>query len=191
MTKNRKGFMLVEVIVTSTVIVTSMILLYSSYQHLFTKYKANNTYHNVDALYSSKAMFNYLFNERSWRLDFNSFINEVFYNHEFYYLIKNGNCSNDDITQSLGSFCDILKSTYKVENMIITSYDENNIKSILGDTNQERNITQTMKEYLDYIIGYYNITSSNVTTDDNPYSYIIITEIKDNDKYYYENLPIR
>ena len=60
MVKNNKGFMLVEVIITSTVILTGMILFYSSFNSLFSKYKEREVYHDIDAFYATKEMINAL-----------------------------------------------------------------------------------------------------------------------------------
>ena len=73
MNKNNKGFMLVEVIVTSVVIATAMISLYSTFNRLYTSYNRNISYYNIDAIYATKTTIDYLLNN-----DFNKFINKTF-----------------------------------------------------------------------------------------------------------------
>ena len=58
MLKNNKGFMLIEVIVTSTIVVTTMIALYAGYIKLYNTYKQRNSYYNIDATYATKEMLN-------------------------------------------------------------------------------------------------------------------------------------
>ena len=192
MIKNRKGFMLVEVIITATVILTSMILLYSSFQSLLSKYETRNKYHHVDALYATKEIIDYLLQE-----DFNKFINTNLYQQESLYLIKEKQCQNLELSEDFNSLCTIIQDLYSVESMIFTSYDQNNLKNLKNGLIESETVkveaikNQTMKEYIDYIIGYYGITNENINVDLNPYSYFIITEISDGEDYYYANIPIR
>lgn len=192
MLKNKKGFMLVEVIITSAVIVTSMILLYSSFQSLFAKYETRSNYHHIDALYASKEMTDYLLQE-----DFNHFINTNFSKKESIYLIQNGECLNiEAVSDDFNTFCDTLKDLYSIETMVFTSYDKENLTNLKnGLENVEAIKNQTMKEYIDYVIGYYDITNTNINVEgsqkENPYAYFIMTEINDGKDYYYASLPIR
>ena len=79
MKRNNKGFMLVEVIVTSTIVVTTMILLYSSFNKLSNNYKTKNSYYNLDATYATKEMINSML--KSDDEDINEFINDTIYNN--------------------------------------------------------------------------------------------------------------
>lgn len=192
MIKNKKGFMLVEVIITSTVIVTSMILLYSSFQSLFAKYETRSNYHHIDALYASKEMTDYLLQE-----DFNNFINTNLDTNESIYLIKEGNCieeiypveESSDKKEDYLNFCKTLRDLYSVNTMVFTSYDEENLKNIRNGLKKgEKDIVEgvkneTMKEYIDYVIGYYDIKNANIDVasdqKENKYSYFIMTEIEE------------
>lgn len=169
MNKNNKGFMLVEVIVTSTVIATAMISLYSTFNKLYTSYNQKTSYHNIDGIYATKTTINYLLDN-----DFNVFINNTFTTSQYKILIDDTTCFNNT------DICNAIKSTYNVNKMIIAEYN----KSII-ETLKNTSINQTFKEYIDYVIGYYGIEQSN-----NKYNYIILTEIKDGDNYYYANLGI-
>ena len=169
MNKNNKGFMLVEVIVTSTVIATAMISLYSTFNKLYTSYNQKISYHNIDGIYANKTTINYLLDN-----DFNAFINSTFVNYQYKILIDDTTCfSNTDV-------CNAIKSTYKVNKMVIAEYNRSIIETL-----KNTSINQTFKEYIDYVIGYYGIEQSS-----NRYNYIILTEIKDGDNYYYANLGI-
>lgn len=194
MKKNNKGFMLVEVIVTSTVILTSMVVLYSGFNKLYTKYQAKNFYYSIDGVYATKEMASYLLEH-----DFNTFLNDTLYSSRYQFLIKDGEC------QISGEICPIIVSLYGVKNMIFTEYDKcdlvydekSNEQSkcglVSGDFLPVQN--ETFKEYITYVIGYYNIEDANVVVNDgkqeNEYSYLILTETFDSSDYYYANLRIR
>lgn len=187
MSKNNKGFMLVEVIITSTVILTGMILFYSSFNSLFSKYKEREVYHDIDAFYATKEMINNLLEN-----DLNNFLNNH-ENKETIELIKSETCQlNDD-------FCTTLKKLYNIQNMVFTYYDENVLKPQKKDPANETskkyneiftNYNETFKDYIDYIINYYNIKDANIGTSSNNYTYLVITEIEKNGKNYYASIPI-
>ena len=105
MIKSRKGFMLVEVVITSAVIITALVFLYSSFSKLFVKYNSKTNYHNVDALYATKEMVDYLFKN-----DFNQFINIKLYTSESVYLIQEGQC----MLPEQSSFCNVLLELYGI-----------------------------------------------------------------------------
>jgi len=200
MRKNSKGFMLAEVVVSGTIIITSMVILYATFNKLYTMYNERNSYYNIDGMYASKMMADYLIND-----DFNNKINDIFGNSTNYVVIANGECQlsnkrekndgtvievNASIDQNL---CSGLQKAYNVNTMIITEYDKsvllNEIKKdtrlnkIADGTNLIFN--QTFKDYIDFVVNYYNIGDNNVN-----YNYIILTEIKNGDNYYYSCLGI-
>lgn len=180
MIKNNKGFMLVEVIITSTVILTGMILFYSSFNSLFSKYKEREVYHDIDAFYASKEMINNLLEN-----NLAAFLNDHS-TSEAIDLIKDNKCvTSENNYINRNNFCTTLQSFYQVKNMFFTYYDENDLKNKKGSLTNE-----TFKDYIDYVTNYYNIKDANVGTDSNRYTYMIITEIENNDKNYYASIPI-
>mgnify|MGYP004563302127 CR=1 FL=1 len=180
MFKNNKGFMLVEVIITSTVILTGMILFYSSFNSLFSKYKEREVYHDIDAFYATKQMINTLLEN-----NLNKFLN-THDNLETIDLIENGTCKESENNYiNKNNFCTTLKELYQVKNMMFTYYDENVLENKRKSLNNE-----TFKDYIDYIINYYNIKEANIGTNTNSYTYLVITEIENNGKNYYASIPI-
>lgn len=194
MFKNNKGFMLVEVIITSTVILTGMILFYSSFNSLFSKYKEREVYHDIDAFYASKEMINTLLEN-----NLNSFLN-THNDKETINLIEEGNCNSEESNYiNKNNFCTTLQNLYQIKNMIFTYYDENVLKPPKKDPANETskeyneiftNYNETFKDYIDYIINYYNIKDANIGTSSNNYTYLVITEIEKNGKNYYASIPI-
>ena len=178
MIKNNKGFMLVEVFVTSTIVVTTMIFLYSSFNKLSNNYKIKNSYYNLDATYATKEMINSMLKNEEGNI--NEFINGTFYNNQYGYIIKKGgnviNCEISNIS------CDNLKKLYSIENMIFSEYDSESLDNLKNN----ESINQTFREYIEYLIKYYSIKNS-----EHDYSYIILTEVNENGNYYYASLRMR
>ena len=193
--KNKKGFMLVEVIVTSTVVLTGMILLFSSFNSLFSKYKAREQYHDIDAFFATKEMIDYLFKN-----NLNNIIQEQLSIKESTFLIENNNCQTSIFSNP--SFCTSIKNLYHIKNMILTTYDKSNLESlktgidVSGKNTGIQVKNETFKDYIDYVNNYYNIQNENITATQNrknEYTYIILTEIeKENSKQNtYASIAIR
>ena len=186
--KNQKGFMLVELIITSTIVVAAMVTLYTNFNKVYSLYKTKNNYYNVDGVYATKEMTKNLLNN-----DFNKFINEPSPDNttqEYKYIIKKNQCNlkSQDINNltleevKKLEICLQIQELYGVKNMIFTEYSKEKISSIKDDNN----LNETFKEYIEYVINYYDITDS-----EKEFSYIILTEIGGNGSYYYSNLRIR
>lgn len=173
MKKNNKGFMLIEAIVTSTIIVTAMIGLYASFNKLYVNYNSKNQYYSIDAVYATKLMFQDMLDSG----DINAIINNIFKDGHGEYLIY----TNDTGTQcSVGSSCSQIASFYNIKNMILVEYDKESLKELQNGT-----LNETFNEYIDYVINYYNVTTSE------EYDYLLLTEIYDGTDYYYANLRVR
>lgn len=192
MRKNNKGFMLVEVIVTSVVIIVAMVGLYSTFSKLYSRYNEMDNYSSVDGIYATKEMVHYL-----WQNDFNAFVNSSLDTKLYQFIIKDGTC------QVGGVFCNHLQAFYKIENMVFTEYDKCDLV-VDSKHNTDFNCktqeglflpitNQTFKDYIDYVVGHYNIENANLVneSDEDEFSYIILTEIYDGKDYYYSNLRIR
>jgi len=184
MKKNKKGFMLAEAVVSSTVIITSMILLYSTFNRLYFLYSEKNSYYNIDAVYATKTMINSLMDN-----NFEKTINDIFVDSTYKVIMEDyiqdekileEKCLENE-TSPNDSLCTKLKDIYKVNRMIISEYD----KSTLEEDIKNLTINQSFKDYIDYIVGYYGVSNH-----DTKYSYIVLTEIKDGADYYYANLGI-
>lgn len=205
MKKNNKGFMLIEAIVSGTIVLTSMIVLYSIFNKLHTKYNEKNNYYNIDAVYATKETINYLMKN-----DFEKNINNIFENSNNFVLIGDNECqlknkTKEDIEINLENintnFCEKIQLLYGVKNMIIAEYDKTtleNLKNLTGVGNVDLNeiynkdgilttleFNQALKDYIEYVIGYYEVSDN-----DTRFSYIVITELEDGNKHYFANLGI-
>ena len=178
MVKNNYGFMLSELIISSTVVIATMVALYSGFNRVYSLYREKNNYYHVDGFYASKEMLQYMMKD-----DFNHYLNDTFENANYQYFIKDGVCVISN------NICNGILNLYHVQNMVLLEYD----KCILDST--RCNVTQsdsfsvknaTFQDYIDYVIGYYDIEES-----DSKYSYIVLTEIQKDKEVYYSNLRIR
>ena len=182
MKKNKKGFMLAEAVVSATVIITSMVLLYSTFNRLYLLYSEKNSYYNIDAAYATKTMINSLMDD-----NFEKYINDIFVDSTYKVILEDYDeeeleekCVKNE-TSSNDSLCTKLKDLYKVNKMIISEYDKSTLETDL----KTLTINKSFKDYIDYVIGYYGVSNH-----DTKYSYIVLTEIRDGDDYYYANLGI-
>ena len=167
--KNRKGFMLAELIVTATVVIATIAGLYASYNRIYNLYKERNNYYDVDGIYATNEIIKY-YMERN----INEIINE---NMEldsqeakhFFYMIKDNICQDSDSKTAVGNgeldrtVCQAIQTAYNVKNMIFTEYDKCTLKPsecTNTETNTEFEIkNNTFKDYIEYVIKQYNIKS--------------------------------
>ena len=167
--------MLVEVIITSTVIITSMVGLYAGFSKIYAGYQARDKYYHLDGVYAINETIEYLLDN-----NFNQLANDVFYQRNHEKIIENGACATDE---TIGSFkveiCPSIQSLYNIENMIFTEYDKSTLDTLVIEN-------ETFKEYINYVIEYYDIKEH-----DTAYSYLFLVEIKDGEDYYYSNLRMR
>ena len=175
MVKNNKGFMLIEVIITSTIVLTAMVFLYSSFNKIYNSYRTKNNYYNIDATYATKALVNTLIEEDL----INKLINDKITTNHFEYIINQKQCE----INSLKAKYQNIQNLYNIENVIFSEYNINNLLEIKKNSSK---LNQTFKEYIDYLITTYEPANEL-----NNYSYIVLTEIKEGNNYYYANLKIR
>ena len=197
MKKNNKGFMLAEAIISGTIIITSMILLYQTFNRIYVKYQEKNNYYSIDAVYATKEMIANLMDN-----NFSKTINNITSKSNHYILVADGICQSSNIDHEgntisisgLEKFCNndenskSINKIYNINNMIITEYDKTVLEELKNklSNNTELTINQTFKEYIDFVIGYYGVSNH-----DTQYTYIVLTEIKDDkNNYYYANLGI-
>ena len=65
MKNNNKGFMLAEVVITSTVVLTSLISLYVTFNKLYKNYEIRSKYYDIDGYYATKETIEQLLNDGS------------------------------------------------------------------------------------------------------------------------------
>jgi len=191
MKKNRKGFMLAETIITTVVITTAMLSLFTIFNKLYTSYGQKSKYYNIDSIYAAKTTFNYLYNNNN----FNKFINDIFHETRYKVVIDDSNCfynstnlNNSKVSiESTGeytdkTFCDSIKKTYNVNKMVLIEYDKTTLEN---DILKDNDLNETFKDYIKFVTSYYDV-SNNETK----FSYLILTEVKYDADYQYGHIGI-
>ena len=167
--KNNKGFMLAEVVVTSTVIIVSLIGLYTTFNKIYNRFEQKEKYNNIDGVYAIKNMIDILMETGD--------INNILPDSGQQAIITSSSCLN--ISTIINNYCESLQSTYNIKNMYIIEYNMESIDYI----NVEN---KTFKDYIKYLKNYYDFTN-------NEYKYLFIVEYKDDEtddknNLYYSNL---
>lgn len=206
MIKNNKGFMLAEVVITSTVVLTSLVILYSSFTKIYTQYKVRDTYFDVDGMYAIRAMVNHLTSNGGLNKilsavpdsadddgeicddDSGGHFKQGLACNNYLYLIEKGNC--DSIFED-ETFCVNLVSTYGIENMIIAERTDEILDKNKNDslTNSSSGLNLTFIDYLnDFVKNRYDFSDKNES-----FNYFVIVEYdEDNDKKFnYSSLILR
>ena len=131
--KNNKGFMLAEVVVTSTIVLTTLISLYVTFNKLYNKYETNSKYFDIDGIYAIKAV-----------------INTKLESGDLNTIIKNTSTYTPLLTSDVNS----IKDAYNIEEMYI-------VKKGSLDALKSGDINNTFKDYLTYMGKYYKISDNN------------------------------
>lgn len=123
---NNKGFMMAEVIVTCSIVVVTLVGLFTSYSKAYLRYKERSYYYNVDNSYAC----NYL---RDLLIE-----NNILYNNNasYYYI---DNTVNDKIS--------VLLNNYNITSVIVVDLSQTtNIEGLITDS-----MNNTYKDYLKYL----------------------------------------
>lgn len=189
MVQNNKGFMLVEVIVTSTVVLTALIGLYTGFNKMYNNYRTKNSYYDIDGIYAIKEMLNVMMLEDGDD-NFNKIISDALYYSNYYFIIEEDNDGDNTNDCKINSnVCNGIRDLYNVKNMIIIEYDKAILEQYLSQSLTSADdifVNATFKEYVNYLIDYYGIVAG-----DNNYSYLVLAEIVDDGNITYANLRVR
>lgn len=192
---NNKGFMLIEVIVTSTVVLTSMLVLYSSFSKLYNNFKVKNAYYDADGVYVAEELVKRIIEVDSGDEENNFNINKYLLNLggkadntaltvADTALIRDKKCERLSASQEkTDEVCEKIKDLYNVRSVFLLEYSAAKLKEAKKDAILD---TQTFKEYIDYLLKYYADDF-----DDDKYSYIVLVEYGNDNNYKYANLRLR
>ena len=178
---NCKGFMMAEVIIVSTVILSTLVGLYTIFNKMYIVYTERSYYYNIDAIYAGESIYNYLINNEK----LTSLVKTINDSNSYYDIISidteqnNRICNEELISETL---CNTLGNTYSIKRVILTKYNKDYIEKI---ENQDAKLT----DYINYIKTNLNFND----TDDNndKFSYIIITDLENDDNQYFGYYRIR
>lgn len=171
---NRKGFMLAEVVVSASVVAVVLVTMYIGINRMTAAYDKRNRYYDLDA--QQVAME----------------VNDILVRNPAYLNDETDGILNRNKSDWLFNLCDSLSDdydTFPVDLMSNFGYKNVNIyfslysKDKLNELKTINNVTETLKQYIDYI--------SDKTNFDENYSYFIMVELKKDDDYYYYTLKVK
>lgn len=123
---NNKGFMMAEVIVTCSIVVITLVGLFTSYSKAYLRYKERSNYYNVDNAYACNYLKDLLIE------------NNILYNNtaSYYYI---DNTINDKIS--------VLLNNYNITSVIVVDLSQTTtIEGLITDS-----MSNTYKDYLKYL----------------------------------------
>lgn len=160
MKKNNKGFMLAEVVITSTIVMTAMISLYFTFNKLYARYNTLTTYKNIDGMYAIENIIDDLIEDQNINIILATKNGKI---------IANGNC------QVSTNYCNETQEAYNIENMYMVKMNNTQIDNLKTGANA------TLQDYLDYTKKYYKFDGNH---------YLIILEYKNGDEFNYSSMEL-
>lgn len=182
---DKKGFMMAEVIVVSTIILGTLVGLYSIFNRMYAIHTERSYYYNVDAVYALRTIYKSLVDNNQMVNLINDGLKEKESEdllQNFYELIKveNGECSSSYIDSNL---CSKLVSVYGVQTVLFVRYDSAIFTESGDNLIDDTNYNALMDDYLEYL-------KYSVDFFDSEYNYMFIAELSDGDYRYYGNYRI-
>ena len=145
---NNKGFMLVEIVVVTVVVVTIMTSLYIVFNRVYNAFEIKSTYSDINAIYALDLLRDYMIEKETT----NSFV----YND----LIKRVQTENYveitcNLNEDFKTYCNEVFEKYNINRVFITKNNKDSLDDI-----KNININQTFKEYIDYLENTLNFENS-------------------------------
>ena len=123
---NNKGFMMAEVVVTCSIVVLTLVGLFTSYNRTYLRYKERRNYYNIDNSYACNYLKELLIES-----------NILYTNTDSYYIIDS----------SINSKIAVLLNNYNVSSAIVVDLSQtSNIEGLIID-----GMSNTYKDYLKYL----------------------------------------
>jgi hypothetical protein len=166
--------MMAEVIIVSSVIMATLVGLYSIFNKMYISYNERSYYYNVDSVYALRSIYKKLIDDGKFVDLISGTISSTPYFDDF-----DLDESNDSYNVSK-EFYDKLNETYNINKIIFVKYDKNSIEEL---KNNSSSYTNGMQDYISYLYTSLDFNDS--------FSYMFIIELKDGDYYYYGNYRIR
>ncbi len=187
-----KGFMMAEVIIVSTIILTTLVGLYTIFNRMYIVYTERSYYNNIDAVYALKTIYNYLIENNQLSVAINDGLRES----DDYSSLEN----SVKLMYQSGSqwycngyidtgVCSALGSFYSIQKVILTRYDENAFTNVkVSGVNTSDNLFSRYDG--EVIISYFDYLFNSMDFDED-FNYLFIIELKIGENYYYGNYRIR
>lgn len=168
--KNKKGFTLVEVLVVSIFIITTLVFLFTQFINLKKSYDNILVYNTVDGLYGTKNINDYLNTSNLVMKDIISTVDENDY-------IDISDCSKSPLIYE--DLCTDLYTSLNVKTVIVTHEDLSDFKTVLKNNND---YSDNLKQYINKttVKGFENSYRLIVEYNNNNISSIIM-EVRGNE----------
>lgn len=145
---NKKGFVLAETIAVSTVVLTSLVIIYTQFISISNSYNRSFKYNNVNNLYLVENIRQFLINDNSLNRLITSLENGQSY-------IDMTSCSNDYFTEYI--YCETLFNYSNAKTVLFTKEDITNLKNTIDNTNYSQNLKSFIKNINNSIDNNYRL----------------------------------
>ena len=135
---NKKGFVLAETIAVSTVVLTSLVIIYTQFISISNSYSRSFRYNNVNNLYLVNNVKAYIATDGLEKL-----INSL--NENNYSYIDITSCDSQYFTEYI--YCESLLKQSNIKTILFTKEDITDLKNNITTTN----FSEKMKEFIKYI----------------------------------------
>ena len=166
---NNKGFMLVEVVITSSVIAATLVGLFITLNKVSSSYEKRNRYYDLDAQQLAIEFNEFAKREEIIKKD--DIKNKMIYDYVLQDKIEKYEVSFGPLLTNLNRYCRIYTA----------SYNKDSISNLV-----DSNSTESFKDYIKYLKNSFD---SNTV-----YSYVVIVEMwnkEDKNDYYYYALKVK
>lgn len=159
---NNNGFMLIEVIIVSTIMMVTMTALYYGFSNTYKAYQIRNSYYDSKTVYALKNFEDFLVDEM--------ILNNI--SGEYIDIKKDTNNFNEtgDVSTYHKDFINNFFNTYAIEKLYLVKYSENNMDSTKNGFAKNMLSDIDLSDYLDFYIS--NLDSPEY----NNYNYILIAK---------------
>lgn len=157
--KNNKGFVLTEVLVASTLIITTFLTLYVQLRRVVNSFNDSFYYNTIDELYGADTIREYISIN-----GYNKLATIIDSQEAKYKYVNITSCSDSYFINT--NYCQLLFEKLKIENIYFTS---SNINKLIEDSNVRQIFSNEMVKYMKTIVPINNSVK-----------YRIIVEYKNN-----------
>lgn len=187
---NCKGFMMAEVIIVSTVILGTLVGLYTIFNKMYIVYTERSYYYNVDAVYAGESIYKYLVSSDKFvdaLKNIKKQDSEPVASRNYKIIEKTEEIPKcNDIEENI---CKGLSTTYEIKNATIFPY---NSTAVNKDNSNVSGFDVRFKDYLDYLNTSLNFTEKDENDEEKQkFNYIIIVELENGDYQYFGYYRIR
>ena len=129
-----KGFMLIETLIASTIILGALVFLFIQFSNVKRSYDNSFKYNTIEGLYNGKVISNFL--ENSGTSDLDNYLN----NSTKGYVLLNGNCTIGSWNISETELCEIIISEIDANHIIYVGNNISNLQNDLKNNDYDQNI---------------------------------------------------